>query len=81
MKKRIYVIEWDLYEAQGGTFKYSLNPILHREQECFDKTERDKFIQKYLYLSEKCYMYVDNIQCYVADLEPIEDMQSIIDAV
>lgn len=82
MVKRVYAIEFNLYESKGGSFKYAFNPKYERKIEYFDKTERDKFINRYLSLIEPNKdLYIDNIKCYVADLNPIEDMESVINAV
>ena len=82
MLGRVYVIEYDIYESSGGSFKYAANPKKEKVTVFFPKTERDRFIQQYLELtkSEKD-LYIDNIKCYTAILEEITNMKNIIDAV
>ncbi len=81
MKNRIYVIKYKLYKGFSG--KYELNPESEIITLYYDKFQRDEFIKKYLKLtsSVKKDIYYDNVKCYTALLEEIEDMESIINAI
>jgi len=79
--KRIYVIEYDFYIGVGG--KYSDPPKCEKNVCYFDKFQRDEFLKKYLSLkNSKTYgINIDNIKCYTAILEEIENMDKVINSI
>lgn len=82
--ERVYLIKYKIYNACGGSFKYAMNPQYEERKEYFSRLERDEFIKKYIHLKEKDKeMYIDNIECYFAELKSISDyeMKSIIERI
>ena len=78
---RIYAIKYKLYHSNSGGFKYALNPSFEYKTELYLKNERDKFIERYQKLMKGSDFYYGDIKCFVGELEEIDDMDSVINAV
>jgi hypothetical protein len=75
---RIYAITFKLHSPS----KYSVPKNEQEEILCYTKFERDNFIKKFLYLTDdKRDSYVTDVKCYYGELEEINDMKSIIEAI
>lgn len=83
VKRRIYSIEYDEFESKGGSFKYSPNPEVQNKKEFFDRKERDRFIERFLYLKSKD-MIFDNVRCFVCtEIKNIteKEMENLINTI
>ena len=78
---RVYAIRYKEYDAKGGAYKYADTPEYTLKREVFTRRERDKFIERYEYLTSEGEMYYDDIECFVGELHLIEDMQAVVDAI
>lgn len=78
---RVYIITYDFFLPQGGTFKYALKPEVEKRTYYYAKEERDAFIKEYkrLISSDRGH-YIDNVQCFYATPTKIDDMEVIINA-
>ncbi|MFW6311526.1 MAG: hypothetical protein ACOC1K_04750 [Nanoarchaeota archaeon] len=76
--ERIYVIKYDFYPGFAG--KYSDSPKCEKMSRYFGEFERDEFLKKYLSLKNSKFngVNIDNIVCYTAILEKINDMDKIM---
>lgn len=82
--ERVYLIKYKIYDSNGGSFKYSLNPSYKEERLYFSRNERDKFISKYISLKQKDKeLYINDVECYFAELKLILDneMKTIIERI
>lgn len=51
-----YVIITQMYESQGGSFKYAINPRKQPYKISFNRSDREQFIEKWKYiLNENMY--------------------------
>lgn len=79
---RVYAITYDLYEPQGGAFKYADKPVKENQVIYYNRFERDEFIKRFQVLtSTEKEMYIDNVRCYFGELKEIENMDDVINAI
>ena len=79
---RVYAITFDVYDSNGGAFKYATTPTCENKIEFYSKAQRSAFINRYLYLTDSIMdLYIGNVKCYFSEMEEITDMSKIINAI
>lgn len=79
---RVYAITFDVYDSNGGAFKYTDAPTCENKIEFYSKAQRGAFINRYLYLTDSIMdLYIGNVKCYFSEMEEITDMSKIINAI
>ena len=80
---RVYAITYDIYDSNGGAFKYATpRPTCENKIEFYSKAQRRAFINRYLYLTDSVMdLYIGNVKCYFSEMEEIKDMSQIINAI
>lgn len=75
LEERVYLIKYKQYDSNGGAFKYAEKPTYAEHKRYFGREDRDKFIEKYLYLKRKYTddMYITDVECYFSNLTYIDD--------
>lgn len=66
--RRLYIISYKMFEAQGGSFKYASNPKSSEKTETYSREEREMFFRRWEYLHKDDLQFV-NIQAHYADLD------------
>ena len=68
---KLYILTYNFYDPQGGSYKYAVNPKVNQQHIIYDKKEREDFITRWEELLKDDMKY-DNIKTYYIDLsQPI----------
>ena len=79
---RVYAIQYNFYESQGGSFKYAAHPKFETRTEFYAKHTRDAFLDRYLHLKKNEHLYIGEIKCFFGDVDDITDkMDEVINAI
>jgi hypothetical protein len=84
MKKRLYIIEYDVYHGCGGKYEAEVSgkkPEIRREVYPYD--ERMSFIERYEKVSKEDYHYA-NVKAYAVDYDQFEitdKMRDIVESI
>lgn len=79
---RVYAITYDIYDSNGGAFKYATTTTCENKIEFYSKAQRGAFINRYLYLTDSIMdLYIGAVKCYFSEMEEITDMSKIINAI
>lgn len=83
--ERCYLIKYKLWDSNGGSFRYATNPTYKEKYEYYNRLERDKFIQSYIYLKrqEENGLHISDVDCYFSELKKLseEQMNKIINQI